>query len=442
MDSITIDGMDEDTFRHTVEDMLRSDQVDDAVEQLRGLIAPFACEGGILPPRFLEITSADVEFGGWERLESRLANHDRPNFPISAIGVVLADARVLGGPGPRGGRLTPFIKTFYFTDDAYPFTEASREDLLDGYTREGFGWQSDYQATDATLSIRGIDDLHGAIIELEDRLLDCANPSEDELRAGTIGACYLAALIHQSLRDTIRSRTLPRPLCVLAACDGVYPFFDAPVVGSEDCVIEAPAPAPAAEAADSDDVWPNELEGASPLGAEGEAGSGEGSLLSLTLRKGTKQLALVLADEDAEAAARFTEEASAQRLVMDDDNALKGLFHGVPVAELSAEQAAEPLWTGDEAALMPSPEPEAAESEAAEEPEEVLEPEPEVYTPVTYYTPMDAREEFRLAEQRAAFPTGTALRQRLGVAETAGPPPSPSLLSRAMDWLRQKLRRG
>jgi len=55
---------------------------------------------------------------------------------------------------------------------------------------------------------------------------------------------------------------------------------------------------------------------------------------------------------------------------------------------------------------------------------------------------MDAREEFRLAEQRAAFPTGTALRQRLGVAETAGPPPSPSLLTRAMDWLRRKLRRG
>ena len=447
MDGITIDGMDEDTFRHTVEDMLRFDQVDEAVAHLRELLEPYARDGAILPARFLEITAADVEVGGWDRLESRLLNHDRPNFPISAIGVCLADARVLGGPGPRDGRLAPFIKTFYFSDDAYPFTEASREDLLDGYTREGFGWQSDYQATDATLSIRGMDDLHGAIIELEDRLLDIANPPEEQIRAGTIGACYLAALIHQSLRDTIRARSLPRPLCVLAACDGVYPFFDAPVVGSEDCVAAAPAEAapPAATEAEPDDVWPNELEGASPIGERAEAGSGEASLLSITARKGTKQLALVLNEAEAAEALRYTEQASAEQLVNGDDNALKGLFHGVPVAELSPEEALEPLWADEAAALIAEVE---AEGEAgdADEADDALAMEPEpamaVAAAAPYYTPYDPREEFRLAEQRAAFPTGTALRQRLGVAETAGPPPQPSLMSRALAWVKRVLKRG
>ncbi|MBC2664958.1 hypothetical protein H7F51_05480 [Novosphingobium flavum] len=307
MDTITIDGMDEHDFRYEIEDMLRLDRVDDALARLRALLEPYAGLGGILPARFLDISVNDVEFGGWQRLASRLGSYDRPNHPISAIGVALADARVLGGPGPSSGRLAPFIKTFYFSDDAYPFTDATRDDLLDGYTREGFGWQSDYQASDATLSIKGIDDLHGAIVELEDRLFDHPNPPEDYVRAGAIGACYLAVLIHQALRETIRRNGLPRPLCVLAACDGVYPFFDAPVAGSDEC--EAAPPVEAAP----EDVWPNELEGARPADEDlEEAGSGEGSLLGIISRKGTKAPVMVLGEADMAEAARFNEMAAAQ----------------------------------------------------------------------------------------------------------------------------------
>src|SRR6185369_6430100 len=327
METITIDGVDEHAFRHSVEDMLRYDNVDEATEKLRALLEPYAGPGGPLPARFLAVTAADVEITGWDRLASRLGSYDRPQFPISAIGVVLADARALGGPGPRDGRLAPFIKTYYFSDDAYPFTNAARDDLLDGYSRDGFGWQGDYQATDATLAIKGIDDLHGAIIGLEDRLLDSANPPEDQLRAGTIGACFLAALIHQALRDTIRQQGLPRPLCVLAACDGVYPFFDAPVAGWDDCLTAAAAEAATGEA------WPAELE------ADEAALEGEGSLLSIVSRKGTKHLALELGEDDLREAARLAQDAGAQRLVIGDE-ALKGLFHGVPMAELVPEEDA------------------------------------------------------------------------------------------------------
>jgi len=45
-----------------------------------------------------------------------------------------------------------------------------------------------------------------------------------------VRACYLAVLIHQALREAVRQHGLPRPLCVLAACDGVYPFFDVDAV--------------------------------------------------------------------------------------------------------------------------------------------------------------------------------------------------------------------
>lgn len=408
METITIDGVDENAFRHDIEDMLRFDAVEDALERLRTLLAPYARPGGILPERFLTVTADEVEITGWERLASRLGSHDRPQFPISAIGVVLADARALGGPGPQGGRLAPFIKTYYFTDDAYPFTNAAREDLLDGYTREGFGWQADYQATDATLAIKGIDDLYGTVIELEDRLLDLANPPEEFLRAGTIGACFLAALIHQALRETIRRQGLPRPLCVLAACDGVYPFFDAPVAGWDDCLA----------AVDKDavpvDVWPSEVD---------EEGAGEASLLSLISRKGTKHMALALGEDDLREAARLAQDAGAERMVMTDDTALRGLFHGVPMADLveAAEQFLE-AEIAEEAAQAAPAEPVAEPAmdlapqpapQSAPEPEPEPAPEPQRVGELAGYDPFaEARAAFRQAEEAKAFPSGSSLRNR------------------------------
>ncbi|MDP3675063.1 MAG: hypothetical protein Q8R44_08195 [Novosphingobium sp.] len=334
MEIITIDGMVEHDFRHSIEDMLRLDQVDEAVERLRALLEPCTGFGRVLPPRFLDVTSADVEFAGWHRLADRLCDHDRPNHPISAIGVTLADARALGGPGPSRGRLQPFVKTFYFNDDAYPFSDATRDDLLDGYSRDGFEWQGDYQATDATLSIKGIDDLYGAIVELEDRLFDTVGPDEEEIRAGTIGACYLAALMHQSLRDTIRKKGLPRPLCILAACDGIYPFFDAPVAGSDECMTQEAAEAAPGEARseESTDHSPSDNEELS------EELSGVASLLTLVSRKGAKAPVIALDEDGAREAVEYSEMA-AQQLITDHEHAPARVLEGAFVADL-AEAAA------------------------------------------------------------------------------------------------------
>lgn len=337
METITIDGMDEDAFRHSVEDQLRHDQIDQAVARLRGLLEPYAGESGILPARFLSASSEDVEFAGWQKLADRLLNHDRPNHTISAIGVTLADARALGGPGPSNGRMAPFIKTFYFSDEAYPFSIATRDDLLDGYTRDGFEWEADYQATDATLSIKGIDDLYGAIVELEDRLLDSPAPGDEEIRAGTIGACYLAALIHQSLRRTIREKGLPRPMCVLAACDGVYPFFDAPVAGSDEATLQ-----PDAVAAEGD-AGMAPVEGEAPIALDDEEDGaeqpGEASLLDLVSRKGKKVPVLVLAEDDVREASRITAMAGAEQLGADEATLNELMQAALAPEEVSGEAA-------------------------------------------------------------------------------------------------------
>ena len=341
MEIITVDGMTEHDFRHSVEDMLRLDQIDEAVERLRALLDPCAGFGKVLPPCFLEVSSSDLEFVGWHRIAARVLDHDRPGRPISAIGVTLANSRALGGPGPSRGRLEPFLKTFYFSDEAFPFSNATRDDLLDGYSRDGFEWQGDYQATDATLSIRGLDQLFGAIVELEDRLFASANPDESEIRAGTIGSCYLAALIHQSLRDTIRKKGLPRPLCVLTACDGVYPFFDAPVAGSDECTAEAQVEAivDQTESEEPEDGSEEDLEELEvrPLG--------EASLLDMFSHRAAKAPVLVLCEADAREAAEVSELAGAQSLAKGDEDALRELLKGAHLA-----RSAESMELGDDAA--------------------------------------------------------------------------------------------
>ncbi|MEP6868532.1 MAG: hypothetical protein ABJA20_08445 [Novosphingobium sp.] len=346
METITIDGMDEHAFRHSIENLLRLDQVDEALEKLRLLLEPVAGAGRILPERFLTVSSSDIEFVGWHKLAKRLSHHDRSTSPITAIGITLADARNLGGPGPSGGRLSPFIKTFYFADDAFPFSIASRDDLLDGYTRDGFEWEADYQASDVTLSIKGIDDLYGAVIELEERLFDIGNPDPAEVRAGSIGACYIAVLIHQALRETIREKGLPRPLCVLVACDGVYPFFDAPVVGCEEPADPEIDNGPSDDEF-ADEVWPTALECASPADELEFAGvlRGDASLLATFSRKGTKKPVLTVNDDDVREAAQYIQLAETHWLVVEDRDVLTRLPDGAVASSDDAPGA----WTDYEA---------------------------------------------------------------------------------------------
>jgi len=307
VETITIDGVNEEDFRRSIEDKLRRGDVDEAAARLRALLEPYAGDNQALPSRFLSVSPDEIEFAGWEGLVDRLDEHGRPDHPISAVSIAIADPGEAEPAPDESGRSGPCIETSYFSDAAYPFSEATIEDLLDGYSGYGCQWQGDFEGTDRALTVKGLDDLYGAIAELEERLLNSSSPGEDEIRAGSLGACYLAVLIHQAVRDMIRKNGLPRPLCVMTGCNGVYPFFDAPVAGSVACSEDDRlAPLPFADDADQASVQqPAAIEMAG-------AGPGEASLLGLVSRKGKKRPVLVLDPEEARKAARLTEFAGAQ----------------------------------------------------------------------------------------------------------------------------------
>ncbi len=236
MTSIAVDGLSEEAFRRLIESRLRHGKAAAAVDRLRTLLAPYAGPDCILPERFLTVQAGDFALIGWERLDSALRLHDQPHRPVTALSIAF------GWPGENRpapmpdaqGRLAPHVEISYFTDDAFPFSRSGRDDLLDGYSYHGCTWGDDCEATDTAVSVAGIDDLHGALATLEARLLASHDPDPEEIRAGSLGACLLSALLFQAVDERIARDGLPRPLCVMAGSNGVYPYFNAPVVGLPD----------------------------------------------------------------------------------------------------------------------------------------------------------------------------------------------------------------
>ena len=314
MSSITIDGLDEEIFRRNIEGMLRVGEADRAAAKLRALITPFCGEGGILPARFAEVSSADIILKGWDKLAASLARNDRPRHPISALTIAVSNAEVLGFDSDDQG---PLIATSHFTDEAYPFSNSGLGDLLDGYSFYGCEWHGSSAHVDTALSLGGIDDLYRAIAAIEGALIASARPDPDKIRAGSIGSCYLAVLVYQAVRDAVRTAGVPRAICVMAGNEGIYPYFDAPVIGSMECVEQGLVAAATVEAADAVAGDPlvceavvvvADAEPAEEAAAVIPAGT-FGSLSSLVSRKSEKKPVLQLADGDAQMAAEMFDRA-------------------------------------------------------------------------------------------------------------------------------------
>ena len=89
---------------------------------------------------------------------------------------------------------------------------------------------------DLALSLSGVEDLYAAVAALEAELIASRGPPVDKIRAGSLASCYLSVLLFQAVRETIRTKGVPRALCVTAGNEGVYPYFDAPVIGSAECI--------------------------------------------------------------------------------------------------------------------------------------------------------------------------------------------------------------
>lgn len=292
MNAIVIDGLNEDDFRRSIENRLREGRPEAAIERLRRLLVPYAGPERILPERFLAVEAADLKLQGWNGLEGALHERDRPGQPVTALSIAFG-RQAEDQPEPDvEASARPHIETSYFTDEAFPFSQCGRDDLLEGYSIYGCNWAGDAEATDTALSLEGIDDLYGALAELEASLLASAEPEEDSIRAGSLASCLLSALLFQAVKEQIGRDGLPRPICVMAGSNDVYPYFDAPVAGIPEDVRQIA------------EVQAEDVRQIVETQAEGEAGQAPvprySSLLITGIPRARKRLALVLEDIEEE----------------------------------------------------------------------------------------------------------------------------------------------
>ena len=288
MTVVTLDGIDEEQFRRSIETRLRHGLADGAIQRLRGLLAPYAGPDGILPERFMTVASGDLHLFGWEGLADALQRLDRPGRPITALSIAFGWPEEEAAAADPGAPVRHHVEVSYYTDESFPFSQSARDDLLEGYSYHGCTWAGDCVATETTLTVSGIDDLQQALAELEAHLLSTPEPDEDGIRAGSLGACLLSALLFKAVGERIERDGLPRPLCVTAGSSGVYPYFDAPVVGM---------PADAIKAAED-----AEANAANDPGIPGPRYS---SLLMTSIPRARKRAVLVLEENSDEMAQRI-----------------------------------------------------------------------------------------------------------------------------------------
>ncbi|TCM40054.1 hypothetical protein [Novosphingobium sp. ST904] len=248
-DAVTIDGMSENQFRTAIEAMLREGRADEAARRIKDELVFLCGEGLPLPARFRFIASQDVIVTGWDRLIRRIAELDRPGDPVTAIAMDICPAIAAASADP--GR--PFYETAYYTDRAWPFSTAGRSRLAQAFAMPEVPWQGAFEDNDDTLGVTGLEDLHAVIAAMR-KLCTAGMATAEEQRACTVGACHLAVLTHQALRDKAMAEGLPRPMAVLVGGHGGYPAFEAAALaavtderwpeGAPDGQAAAPAPSP------------------------------------------------------------------------------------------------------------------------------------------------------------------------------------------------------
>ncbi|TCM21636.1 hypothetical protein EDF56_101304 [Novosphingobium sp. PhB165] len=233
---VTIDGRTEAQFRLAIEAMVREGGADEAARILKAELAWLCGDGQSLPAHFRSIAASDLNVDGWDRLVERIGELDSPGDPITAIGIDICGMQAGLGAAP-----VLAFETTYYTDQAWGFSHADRDGISAGYQGNTIAWQGAFEDIDDALRVEGLDDLNAVIAALEHHCLSGAS-TPDERRAYVVGACYLAVLIHQAMRDKALTEGLPRAMAVLVGSNESYPWFEAPAVTAREGHVAAAAP--------------------------------------------------------------------------------------------------------------------------------------------------------------------------------------------------------
>ena len=227
-----------DQIRHALETLLRDGFAEDAADRLEEALLALGEMGHPIVPLCEAVAVNGIELHGWDQLAAGFTRLYRSEFPITAVGIDLSNHAEVPAGEPAG---EPYVETNFYSDKAFPFSTASRADLVAAYNGGKSDWVGAFEDIDSTISTVGFAALNTALMDLQNRIHSGEAVDGADHDAWFIASAYQAVILHLAVRDKILRSGLPRPVAVLVGSNESFPFFDAPVVSTDEYRMVAPA---------------------------------------------------------------------------------------------------------------------------------------------------------------------------------------------------------
>jgi hypothetical protein len=226
----TKDG--ERSYGRSIAELIRAGRHDLAEDRLITDLAPL---GVPLAEICLETRAGSVELAGWDALRRTVA---RPPTGIVYTAVGLDLSAHVDPPATPEGWVEPGVEVSLYTDDAFPFSTASRDDLLavyaayDALRQSALPWTGAFEDIGACdVGTVGLARLNSAIVEQEPRSLHQPPPGDSPAPAAYVAlrlAAWVRALrFHRAVKRSLDQQGLPRPVPVLVDSHDVRPYVNA-----------------------------------------------------------------------------------------------------------------------------------------------------------------------------------------------------------------------
>ncbi|RVQ65294.1 hypothetical protein EKN06_13730 [Croceicoccus ponticola] len=218
-------------FLGDVEALLRRGQPDVAASILESQLGDLAEEGDELAKLCLKVPVSAIRLVGWEQLAEKLKKFDRPDKRITALSVdISAPFEMPLLEQKHGNFYEPDLDTVFYSDSAFPFSGAHREDLLDCYTPKGGPWSGGFEHVDATIAVRGMGGIYGEVLLAQRRCRPDDHNDPMEQDSAVLASAFVAVRLHQAIKSTAEGRGMPRPMMLMVGNNESFPYFDAAVL--------------------------------------------------------------------------------------------------------------------------------------------------------------------------------------------------------------------
>lgn len=211
-------------FGSHIKDLIRSEQHEQALGELQQSIARYPSPIA----EAAEVKPESVIIGGWDRLNARLIELDQRKIPITAIRVHLSN--YADTEPTSDGWVEPSIECSYFTDEAFDFSNASREALLARNLDYPTPWEGAGTDADSSLTVGGLAKLNSAILNHSPQQWPYGVGQGESSRAPNamvayfLGEWLLHALYHAAMKRELDRHGLVRPIPLFVGTHGVGPF--------------------------------------------------------------------------------------------------------------------------------------------------------------------------------------------------------------------------